>query len=226
MRGRTAVLIPSFNEARTIGGIVERLKEKGFADIYVVDDGSRDETASIAASKGACVISHEANKGKGASLREGFSRILKDGFGYVLVMDGDGQHRVEDIDKFLAKMGETGAGVVVGNRMSSTKRMPLTRVIVNRFMSFLISFISGQDIPDTQCGFRLIKREVLERLRFETSYYEIESEILIKAARSGWRVESVPVETIYLDETSNIDPFKDTLRFIALMFRLVFRKGQ
>ncbi len=222
MAEKTAVLIPSFNEAKTIGGIVERLKGAGWEDVYVVDDGSSDGTASIAGAKGARVISSASNKGKGVSLREGFSRILKEGFDRVLVMDGDGQHSIDDIGRFYAKMDETGAGIVVGNRMSATRKMPFLRIIVNHFMSYLISVVSGQSIPDTQCGFRLIKKEALKNICLEASYFETESELLIKAARSGCKIESVPVKTVYSDETSSIRPIKDTIRFMAFMLKLVF----
>jgi glycosyltransferase involved in cell wall biosynthesis len=218
---RIAVLIPSYNEGKTIGGLVAVVRRLGLS-AYVVDDGSSDDTAREAASHGAIVLSHEVNQGKGASLRDGFSRIVKDGYDYVLVMDGDGQHRPEDIDLLIRKMEETDAGMVVGNRMSDPRSMPRVRVIVNQFMSFLISVLSGQTIADTQCGFRLIKRDLLEGVALRSSHYETESEILIKAARKGWKIESVPITTVYQKETSRIRPVRDTMRFLALVARLVF----
>ena len=223
MRKRTAALIPSFNEARYIGAIVEQLKHEVPA-VYVVDDGSEDDTAAIARARGAIVISNPVNRGKGASLREGFSRILKDGFDYVLILDGDGQHQAEDIDRFFGKMEESGAGIVIGNRMRDKKAMPFIRVAVNTFMSFVISRISGQDIPDTQCGFRLIKRQVLENLRLESANYEMESELLIKASARGWKIASTPILTVYDGEKSRIDPVKDTVRFLRLILRLRFKE--
>ncbi len=223
MTKRIAVLIPSYNEGKTIGTIVEAVRERGLI-AYVVDDGSRDDTAREAASHGATVLSHEVNQGKGASLRDGFFRIVKDGYDYVLVMDGDGQHRTEDIDRLIRKMEEADAGMVVGNRMGDPKSMPRVRVVVNHFMSSLISVLSGQNIPDTQCGFRLIKTTLLESVALHSSHYETESEILIKAARKGWKIESVPITTVYRKETSRIRPVRDTLRFLALVARLVFRE--
>jgi glycosyltransferase involved in cell wall biosynthesis len=223
MAQRTAVLIPSYNEAKAIGGVVDRAKEL-FGCVYVVDDGSSDSTAEIAATHGAIVISHEVNEGKGAALRDGFSRVVKDDYGYILVMDGDGQHRPDDGHAFFQRMGETNAGIVIGSRMEDTKAMPLVRAVVNRLMSFLISRITGQRIPDTQCGFRLIKREVVEGLVLSSSHYELESEILIKAARKGWRIESVPITTVYQEEKSRIRPLRDTRRFFAMLFQLLCAK--
>jgi glycosyltransferase involved in cell wall biosynthesis len=217
------VLIPSFNEARTIGRLVAELCAKGFT-VYVVDDGSTDGTAAIAHSSGAIVVKHKKNKGKGASLREGFSHIVKKGFDAVVVMDGDGQHLVSDIDGFIEKMESTKTDIVIGNRMTDVSSMPEERKHTNRFMSGLISMLSGQRVPDSQSGFRLIKRDVLQRIELRSSNYEIESEMIIRASRAGFRIESVPIKTIYHDETSKINPFIDTLRFIRFIVKITFFK--
>lgn len=216
---KNCVIIPSYNEARTIGAITKELKSRALT-VYVVDDGSTDKTAAIAASEGAVVITHDKNKGKGASLIEGFGRALKDGFDAVLIMDGDGQHATGDIDNFFNKMSETGADIIIGNRMLDTASMPWARKVTNRIMSRLISKICGQVIPDTQCGFKLIRRSVLESIKFEFSNFEIESEILIKAAKKGFRIESVPVKTVYREETSKINPIFDTIRFFSFLIRM------
>ena len=215
---RTCVLIPSYNEARTIGGIVTGLLGMGLAT-YVVDDGSTDETAGIAEKAGAVVIRHAKNKGKGASLLEGFRRALKDGYEAVVVIDGDGQHSLDDIQVLTKRMDKTGADIIIGSRMGETSGMPLVRVWVNRLMSGVLSRVVGQRIPDSQSGFRLIKRRVLEGVRLETSNYETESEFLIKAGRAGFRIESAPIKTIYQGQKSRINPIIDTLRFIRLLFK-------
>ncbi|MBI5143833.1 MAG: glycosyltransferase family 2 protein [Candidatus Omnitrophica bacterium] len=217
------VLIPSYNEAKTIGGIIKELKRRGLT-IYVVDDGSIDDTASIAKAEGAVVVTHEKNKGKGASLREGFLSILESDYDCVLVMDGDNQHALSDIDSFFKKMEETNADMVIGNRMLDTSSMPHTRLLVNRFMSQVISRIAAQYIPDSQCGFRLIKRSVLQKIRLESSNYEIESEMIVKAAREGFKIESVPTKTVYQDEKSRINPIVDTIRFVALLLKILLRR--
>ena len=223
MAHNPCVLIPSYNEARTIGHLVSELRARDLT-VYVVDDGSTDKTAAIAESEGAVVVQHKENSGKGASMREGFKHILKRGFDSVVVMDGDGQHVVEDIGSFIEKMKETNADIVVGNRMLDTSSMPSIRIHTNRFMSALISLIAGQNVPDTQSGFRLIKREVLQKINLESSNYEIESEMIIKAARAGFRIESVSMKTVYKDEKSRINPVVDAFRFIAFLGKTAFRK--
>lgn len=220
---KLCILIPSYNEEKGIGSLIRALKARNLA-VYVVDDGSTDKTASKAESEGAIVIRHEVNKGKGASLREGFGHILKEDFDAVLLMDADGQHAVEDIDSFSEKMRKTDADVVIGNRMDDTSSMPLSRKHTNRFMSWLISKVSGQRVSDTQCGFRLIKTDVLNKIRLESSNYEIESELIIEAARKGFRIESVPIRTVYRDEKSRINPVLDTLRFIFFISKTALRR--
>ena len=216
----TCVLIPLYNESRTIAGIIEALKKRGLP-VYVIDDGSTDDTGVIAKRAGAVVLTHERNKGKGASLREGFRHILKDGYESVIVMDGDGQHHHEDLDNFFRKVGETKADIIIGNRMLDTSKMPVTRFLTNKFMSYLISKLTGQYIPDTQCGFRMIQRHVLERVHLVSSNYETESELLFRAAKKNFRIESVAIRTIYGDETSQIHPVRDTWRFVLLLVRIM-----
>lgn len=219
----TCALIPSYNEARTIGGIVRRLKERGFT-VYVVDDGSRDDTARRAGDEGAIVITNAVNMGKGGALRIGFDRAVKDGHDSVIIMDGDDQHDVTDIAHLIKSMHETHADIIIGNRMNDTSRMPFIRVAVNHFMSWLLSLVIWQYVPDTQCGFRLIKRDVLLKIKLESSNFEIESEIIVKAARAGFKIASAPIKTVYQDEVSKINPVIDTLRFIRLMFKLAFTR--
>ena len=215
---KTCVLIPSYNVAGAIGPIIEDIRAQGLT-VYVIDDGSTDGTASVADAAGAVVIKHAKNQGKGAALRDGFNEVLKKDFTGILVMDGDGQHEAAAINDFIKKMKDTGADIVIGNRMLNTYSMPLVRKITNRFMSYVLSKMCGQDLADTQCGFRLIKRNVLEGIMLESSNYEIESELLLKAAKKGFKIKSIPVNTVYKGESSKINPLVDTIRFIMFLIR-------
>lgn len=224
MKERTCVLIPSYNEERAIGDIIRLLRRRNLI-AYVVDDGSSDRTAEIAAQEGAVVVHHKVNKGKGASIREGVAHILKKrNFDTILIMDGDNQHEVDDIDLFIDKMEKTDADMVIGDRMRDTARMPVARIWTNRFMSKLISLVAGQKVPDTQCGFRLVKANAFRDVVLESSNYEIESEMIIKFARKGYRIESVPIKAIYEDEKSSINPIIDTLRFFAFLFKISLQR--
>lgn len=215
---KVCVIIPTYNEARQVGRLVREVRQQGL-DVLVVDDGSTDGTPKIARDNGALVLTNAVNQGKGRCLIRGFDHCLARGYDAVLVMDGDGQHLPEDIRHFMRLAEQSDSAVIVGNRMKSTANMPLLRIFTNRLMSWLISGMVKQKIPDSQCGFRLIKREALERIGLVTSRYEIESEILIKAARSGFKIGSVPIKTVYSDEKSRINPFVDSLRFFAFILK-------
>lgn len=213
---RTCIVIPTYNESKTIAGLIQQARSLGF-EVVVIDDGSSDNTVDIAATCKAQVLRNIKNLGKGAALAKGYNLAVAQGFDAVISMDGDGQHSCDDLAVFMRKAESSNCGVIVGNRMAITKQMPWLRVATNRFMSQLISKITGQYIPDTQCGFRLIKKDLLQKLNLSTSKYETESEILIQAARLGFKIESVPVRTIYSGQKSRINPCVDTLRFLRFI---------
>jgi len=215
---RTCVIIPTYNEANTIADLIKRIRQLSL-EVVVVDDGSQDDTSLLAKGNGAIVLRNEKNEGKGSSLRKGFRFALENNFDALITMDGDGQHLPEDIPFFLRLAKYSQSTVFIGSRMFKHRDMPLVRRITNKFMSWLISVVAKQKIPDSQCGFRLIKKEILEKLKLESCKYEMESELLIKASRLGYKIESVPIKTIYNGEKSQINPLIDTLRFIKLMTR-------
>ncbi|HTL69865.1 MAG TPA: hypothetical protein VL404_01095, partial [Candidatus Eisenbacteria bacterium] len=110
-----------------------------------------------------------------------------------------------------------GGALILGNRMSRPEGMPLVRRLTNRFMSSILSALAGQRVPDSQCGYRALSRELVSRLRLRTDRFEIESEMLLEASRMGFRVSSVPVRCVYADEKSQVNPFRDTLRFLRFL---------
>ncbi|MFA5351530.1 MAG: glycosyltransferase family 2 protein [Candidatus Omnitrophota bacterium] len=213
---RICVIIPTYNESQAIAGLIKHVHKLDLKTV-IVDDGSNDDTAKIAKDAGAEVLRNQSNAGKGAALIKGYAFAVSQGFDAVISMDGDGQHSAEDIKTFIQKAESSSCGVIVGNRMAMTRGMPVLRIATNRFMSWIISAVAKQRIPDTQCGFRLVKKEVIQKIGLSTSKYETESEILVKAARLGFKIESVPVETIYSGQKSQINPFIDTLRFIRFI---------
>jgi len=217
-RSTVAALIPSYKEAAHIKEVAERTKLQ-LDHVFVVDDGSPDGTAENARKAGVEVIRHEVNQGKGAAIKTGFRHILDRGFTYGLILDGDGQHRPEEIPDFLSVANQTGSDFLVGNRMTDTRTMPAIRRLTNSFMSWQISTLCGQSIPDTQCGFRMIHRKVMPFLFCESNAYDYETEMLFIAARQGFQISSVPVSTVYGSEQSKIHPVRDTIRFIKLMQR-------
>jgi glycosyltransferase involved in cell wall biosynthesis len=219
VRSKSAAVIPAYEEEKHIEDIVRRALAQ-LDHVLVVDDGSTDRTADRARAAGAEVTVHPQNRGKGETIKTGLRHWLDRGFEFVIVLDADGQHRPEEIDRFLAAaISASEPKLVLGNRMNNVAHMPWIRQIVNRYMSRKISRLCGQNIPDTQCGFRLVHRQLIPELLGGADRFEYETEMLILACRNGCRVESIPISTVYSDEVSSIHPVRDTLRFFKLMRR-------
>ncbi len=218
------VVIPAFREAGTIASLVRALRARG-AHAIVVDDGSDDGTSPIARAAGAEVLRHGANRGKGASLRTGFERGLALGFPRLATMDGDGQHDPADLGPLLRAARESGADVVVGNRLDDPRGMSLVRLLTNRLMSRLISAIAGIAVADSQCGLKLYEAAAVRALRLRTSRFDTESEILLEAGRLGFSVANAPIRCIYHQpRPSHIRAVTDTGRFLRLAARSLFRR--
>lgn len=217
-RKSVAALIPAYYEERQIREVARRALAQ-IDTVLVIDDGSVDRTAEEARQSGAQLIRHEINLGKGAAIKTGMRELLARGFEYVLVLDGDGQHLPEEIPAFLREANDSRAHVVVGNRMSDLSTMPPVRRLTNRYMSWQISRVCKQRVCDSQCGFRLIHRDVIPHLFCESNNYDYETEMLFIAAQHGFRISSVPVSTVYGEEISKIHPVRDTIRFFKLLSR-------
>lgn len=207
-----AAVIPCFNEDSTIAALVSTLRQF-LPLVVVVDDGSGDATAVAAAKAGATVIRHGRNHGKGAALRTGLSRARKLGFEWIVTLDGDGQHLPANLPAFLECAEQTGALLVVGNRMHNARAIPWVRRQVNRWMSRQLSWRAGRHLPDTQCGFRLIHLETWARLSLNTEHFEIESEMLMSFLAAEHQVAFVPIEVIGRGHHSHILPVTDSLRW-------------
>jgi glycosyltransferase involved in cell wall biosynthesis len=208
-----AVVIPCFNEGAAIAPLVAAVRQY-LPSVLVVDDGSTDDTSNLAGGAGAVVVSHRRNLGKGAALRTGLSLALKQGFEWALTLDGDGQHAPEDLPALLRCAGQTGASLVIGNRMHNARAMPWMRRQVNCFMSRQLSRRAGRHLPDTQCGLRLIHLGTWASLSLNTEHFEIESEMLMSFLAAGRRVEFVPIRVIRSGRSSHIQPVTDSLRWL------------
>lgn len=214
---KTAALIPAFREEKHIADVIVETR-KYLPDVLVVDDGSGDDTAKIAREAGAHVLTNATNLGKGASLGVGLDHLFANGFDAAVCLDADGQHLPTEIPRFL-EAGEN-ADLVVGNRMSDIEDMPFARLWTNRVTSWILSRLAGVTVHDTQCGYRLVRKEAWQGVVIKTRNYDFEGEMIVAMGRKGFRVTSVPVSTIYGDEVSAIHPVRDTIRFFQMVWRL------
>jgi glycosyltransferase involved in cell wall biosynthesis len=217
-RANVAALIPAYREENHILDVARRALAQ-LDHVLVVNDGSPDATGEKARESGAEVITHEVNQGKGAAIKTGLRALTERGFQYIQILDGDGQHLPEEIPRFIEEANRSRPHIVLGNRMSDTEKMPFVRKMTNRFMSWQISQVCKQEIPDTQCGFRMIHRELAPLLYCETNAFDYETEMLLIASKAGFKISPVPVSTVYGEEKSKIKPVRDTIRFFKLMSR-------
>lgn len=215
---RFCTIVPGFQEEGRIGSVVQGILQ--YCDVVVVvDDGSSDRTGADAEAAGAVVLTHETNRGKGASLNTGLEYACGENMEFVITMDGDGQHDPKDIPGFVKAFLEGGADVLVGTRMDNPVGMPLVRRLTNRFMSWLLSCSMKQSVPDTQCGFRLYSLDVVPAMPTGCDRFAAESEVLLDLSQRGVKIGSVPIRSIYGDEKSKINPLKDSARFIRMLWR-------
>lgn len=217
MSSRCIALIPAYNEAARVGEVVAVARHH-VDEVVVVDDGSTDETVAAAEKVGARVLRHPQNRGKGAAIATALDYFGRSDAEVAILLDADGQHDPSEIDRFVDAADKERAEIVVGTRMGDVRGMPWIRLWTNRFTSRVTSKLAGQKIPDSQCGFRLLRRTVLKDLRPSTARFETETEMLIQAARAGHKIVSVPVRTIYEHgRTSRIHPWRDSVRFLRLV---------
>jgi glycosyltransferase involved in cell wall biosynthesis len=213
---QVVALIPAYNAAGFVGDVVERALE--YVQVIVVDDGSTDNTAEVARSAGATLISQVPNQGKGAALQRGFRWALGQPISAVITLDADGQHDPAEISSFLDRYRTTHADLIIGARDFS--QMPFVRRMSNTIGRRAFSWAMRQTVRDNQSGYRLLSRRMMEEvLSSGERGFEFEMDMIVACVRNGWLLEWVPIRTIYADEKSNIKP----LQHVAHFFRMVVR---
>jgi glycosyltransferase involved in cell wall biosynthesis len=203
-------VIPAYNESehiQQVAGLASR-----YVPVLVVDDGSADETARLAAAAGAEVLLQVPNQGKGAALRAGFRRALELGYEAVITLDADGQHDPEGIPRFLEAHGRAPADLIIGAR--DFRKMPFSRRLANTTGRWLFSWALGQSIPDNQSGYRMVSRRLMEALLDSTERgFEFEVEMIATCLQRRFVLAWLPIRTIYAGETSHIHPLAHVVNF-------------
>ncbi|MEA2571687.1 MAG: hypothetical protein QOI24_3688 [Acidobacteriota bacterium] len=213
---RIIAVIPAFNAARTIAPVIVGALPH-VERVIVVDDGSHDESADVAANAGAVVLKHEVNRGKGGALKTGFAYVLEQGFDGVVTLDADGQHLPTEIPKLIAARRETGADIIIGGRAHLFGEMLPRRRMANRFASWAISKGSGARVDDSQSGYRFYSASLLRAITLRSDGFDMESEVLVLAGMRHFRIITIPISLGFVDgvATSHYKPLSDTLRIFC-----------
>ena len=215
---KICVIIPTFNVEDSIIQLITDVKSLNY-DIIIIDDGSSDKTAARAHDMGVHVIALEKNYGKGFALKQGFRYALDNHYDAVITMDGDGQHIPADIPILVE--AAPMASIIIGARIIDRCKMPFIIHCSNTITSWLISKLCRVNIKDTQSGFRLIHRSVLENCLLQSNHYEIESELLIKAIRLGHTVHEVHIHTKYNCLNPRPTIMRDIWQLVRLLLHLI-----
>ena len=213
-------LIPALNAEKSIGDVVRQAREQ-LETVVVIDDGSTDRTGDVARANGAAVIRHEVNRGKGASLKTGFQYAIEQGYDGVVTLDADGQHLPSEIPAIIRGHEEGGADLVIGGRSHLFGEMLPRRRIANRFSAWSIARCAGVRVTDSQSGFRFYSTRLLRAIRLRTDGFDMESEVIVRAGRGGFKILTVPINLGFIDglSTSHYKPLKDTIRIAWTVFR-------
>ncbi|MBI1920679.1 MAG: glycosyltransferase family 2 protein [Geobacter sp.] len=193
---KTLILIPAYNEGEGIARVIARVRQAvPDADILVVNDGSRDETAAAAASAGVIVVSHPFNMGYGVAIQTGYKYAFRHGYDFLAQIDADGQHDPECIPMLLAPVIAGETDFVIGSRFleAGSYTPPLPRRIAMGFFRKLVSFLTGTAITDSTSGFQAFNREVIRyftRDSFPCDYPD--ADMLITIHRAGFRIRELP----------------------------------
>ncbi len=220
---RVAVVIPAYRAAGTVTLVVSQAGAAvPGASLYVVDDGSADDTAARARAAGATVLRHGENRGKGAALATGIERALRDGAAWVATLDADGQHPPDLLPSLLEPLRQGQADLVLGAR-ARTASMPWQRRVTNWLSATLASRIAGvgmgSSVADAQTGYRAFTRSLALAIRPSETRYDYETAFLLAALAGGYRVAAVPVPTIYAGAPSHFRSFGDTWRLARVFAR-------
>jgi glycosyltransferase involved in cell wall biosynthesis len=212
-----SVVIPAFNEGSVIGNVVSRLKATApWHEVIVVDDGSSDDTAAHAAAAGATIVRHPYNKGNGAAVKSGIRRAGGD---YVMIIDGDGQHSVDDAQRLVSRLGEYD--LVIGARAAATQATSARR-LGNTALNRLASYLTGREIPDLTSGFRAARREHLrEFLHLLPNGFSTPTTTTLAFIKAGYNVTFEPTDARQRIGNSKIKFARDGVKFFVIILKIV-----
>ena len=216
------IIIPAYNEEKSLGKVVDDLRKNGFENIIVINDGSKDNTLEVAKGKRVKVYSHIINRGLGGALNTGISAALKNNADIIATCDADGQHNPKDIKKAIEFLKKENLDVVIGSRLIDSKGMPMSRRFINSGASLVTQLLFGIYSTDTQSGLRVFTREAADKIIIKTNKMEVSSEIIKEIGRNKMKFKEIPIEAIYTDYS--MGKGQGGMNAFNIAYKLILRK--
>ena len=227
---KIVIVIPAFNEATVIEQVLGGLKKESFENVVVIDDGSLDDTYSIAKKSGFVVLRHLINRGKGAATQTGLDAAGILGADVVVSMDADDQHSVEDVKTLIAPIMNNECDVVLGSRfLVKNSGIPGSKIMMNKIANLITYIFYGVFVTDSQSGFRAYSKKANELIHTDMDRYEFESQILNQIRYFGLSYKEVPISVKYnkytktkYDNMKGVQP-QNLLNGIKMVFKMIIR---
>ncbi|WP_163339180.1 glycosyltransferase family 2 protein [Desulfopila sp. IMCC35008] len=216
------IVIPVFNEASVVAAVIKGLREKGYKNIIVIDDGSSDTTFAQARSNGVIALRHKINRGKGAAVKTGVAAACLLGADVVVTMDGDGQHCPDDIESLVQPICCDGIDVVLGTRLLKVEGMPLFKILANQFGNFVTWLFYGIKVSDSQSGFRAYSRFAASKIDTRADKYEYDSKVIREINHNRLSFVEVPIKVVYTDYSQGKPQKQGFVNGIKTLVRMVW----
>ncbi len=221
---KVAVVIAAFNEEKQIAKVVKAVRDKGWKNVVVVDDGSTDSTQEKAFSAGATVLRHILNRGQGAALKTGFDYAVREGFDVAVTFDADGQHDASEIKDIVTPVASGKAEIALGSRfMKAGSNVPFMRKMALKGGAFLMRLMYGVSLTDSHNGFRALSRKALGKMELRSDRMEHASEIVSEIGRRRLSYIEVPVTITYTDYSIK-NSKQGSLPALKILWKMIIQK--
>lgn len=222
MKNKILIVIPAYNEEKTIGKVIKDLKKKNYKNIIVVNDGSVDNTKKIVEKQNILLYNHMINRGLGGALGTGIKAALLNNADVIVTFDADGQHSVNDIKNLIKPIIEKKADAVIGSRMLNPEGMPLIRKAYQWIANLITFLLFGVWTTDSQSGLRAFSRKAAEKIKIKTNRMEVSSEIVHEIGKNKLKFKEIPIKAIYTDYS--LSKGQSFFTGIKTTFRLILRR--
>ena len=222
-KSKIFIIIPAFNEASVIQDVIKEVRDAGYENIIVVDDGSSDSTYEKAKTADVLALQHKINRGKGAATKTGVEAAKLLNADIIVTMDGDGQHDPKDIEKLIEPIVQNRCDVVLGNRLANSKGMPWYKIAANHIGNFFTWYLFGLWVTDSQSGFRAYSKYAAEVINTKSDRYEYDSEIIREIYIYKLKYKEIPIAVRYTEYSMGKIHKQGFVNGIKTLYKMIFK---